>query len=155
MPSCHRCTAQRVLLHSVLTSQEEYADEICHQSEAVQPVGGYPSLQDGGYLNPAGPTESQGIMVKVDLKDDYFTFQSIVPEVHSRWQVLPILVSSIQPVLQYINGPTHPNPYQIGSLIHRLKVGSMMGIYKDFSCTFTEQHMEHMPHVIITATNSW
>ena len=43
-------------------------------------------------------------MVKVDLKDAYFTIPNlsstlIVPEVHSAWQTLPILMLSIQPVL--------------------------------------------------------
>ena len=78
--------------------KEHPSSEGCHLASDAQPRGFYSTLflllkKNGQmrsvinlkqlnqwvesitsrYLNPAGPTESQGLMVKVDLKDAYFT----------------------------------------------------------------------------------
>ena len=95
---------RRLLLHSVLSPQEEWTDETCHQSKTTQPVGGDPSLQDGGYLDPMGPTESWGLDGESRsegclLHHPNPSSTPTVPEVHSGRQTLPILMPSIRPVL--------------------------------------------------------
>ena len=67
-------------------------------------MGGDPSLQDGGYLDPTGPTESWG-QDGESRSEGCLLYHSnpsstpTVPEVHSGWQTLPILMPSIRPVL--------------------------------------------------------
>ena len=49
--------------------------------------------------------------------------------------------------VKHINGPTYLIPYQMYLLVHRSKVQSMVGIYKNFSmCMCLEAH----GHVIMT-----
>lgn len=52
--------------------------------------------------------------------------------------------------VKHINGPTYLIPYQMYLLVHRSKVQSMVGIYKNFSmCMCLEAHGAH-GHVIMT-----
>ena len=67
-------------------------------------MGGDPSLQDGEYLDPTGPTESWGLDGESRsegclLHHPNPSSTPTVPEVHSGRQTLPILMPSIRPVL--------------------------------------------------------
>ena len=50
--------------------------------------------------------------------------------------------------VEHINGPTHPVPYQLGSLIHRSKVSSVVDIYKESSMYM--RCVAHVAHAHVT-----
>ena len=100
---CNRLS-QGFLLEYIPGTQEEWPDETRNQPEAVERVGDYRALQDGGNLHPEGPVEVGGLVCEGGserrlLHSSHRGQSSAIPEIYAIGEELPIHLPSLWPIL--------------------------------------------------------
>ena len=100
---CNRLS-QGFLLEYIPGTQKEWPNETRNQPEAVEQVGEYRALQDGGNLHPEGPVEVRGLACEGGserrlLHSSHRDQSSAIPEIYARGEELSVYLPPLWPIL--------------------------------------------------------
>ena len=100
---CNRLS-QGFLLEYISGTQKEWPDETCNQPEAVERVGDYRALQDGGNLHSEGLVKIRGLVCDGGserrlLHGSHRGQSSAILEIYARGEELPVHLPPLWPIL--------------------------------------------------------